>query len=82
MDLVQSLFNYAWQFVVYAFLVWLVYYFFKTSTRVAKISVTLAAVVIVGLGISSGVLQEQFDDIDAASEQHIKHIQAIQKTYS
>lgn len=81
MDLVQSLFNYAWQIVVYLFLLWLVYYFFTNTSRTTKVSVTLASALIIAVGVSSGMLESQFNNIDAASEQHIKHIKAIQETY-
>lgn len=81
MDLVQSLFNYAWQIVVYLFLLWLVYYFFTNTTRITKVSVSFLSALVLALGISTGVLEEQFDDIEAASEQHIIHIKAIQDTY-
>lgn len=81
MDLVQSLFNYAWQIVVYLFLLWLVYYFFTNTSRTTKVSVTLASTLIIAVGVSTGMLESQFNNIDAASEQHIKHIKAIQETY-
>ncbi|WP_105172903.1 hypothetical protein [Pseudoalteromonas sp. T1lg24] len=81
MDLVQSLFNYAWQIVVYLFLLWLVYYFFTNTSRTTKVSVTLASALIIAVGVSTGMLENQFNNIDAASEQHIKHIKAIQETY-
>ncbi|MFY8351482.1 hypothetical protein AAEU29_13160 [Pseudoalteromonas sp. SSM20] len=81
MDLVQSLFNYAWQIVVYLFLLWLVYYFFTNTSRITKVTVSLISILVVAVGISTGVLEEQFNDIDAASEQHIIHIKAIQETY-
>ncbi|MEI4552075.1 MAG: hypothetical protein ACPGVL_06305 [Pseudoalteromonas spongiae] len=81
MDLVQSLFNYAWQIVVYLFLLWLVYYFFTNTSRTTKVSVTLASALIIAVGVSTGMLESQFNNIDAASEQHIKHIKAIQETY-
>ncbi|WP_372767823.1 hypothetical protein [Pseudoalteromonas sp.] len=81
MDLVQSLFNYAWQIVVYLFLLWLVYYFFTNTSRITKVTVSFISILVVAVGISTGVLEEQFNDIDAASEQHIIHIKAIQETY-
>ena len=81
MDLVQSLFNYAWQIVVYLFLLWLVYYFFTNTSRITKVTVSLISILVIAVGISTGVLEEQFNDIDAASEQHIIHIKAIQETY-
>lgn len=81
MDLVQSLFNYAWQIVVYLFLLWLVYYFFTNTSRTTKASVTIASALIIAVGVSTGMLESQFNNIDAASEQHIKHIKAIQETY-
>ncbi|ATD00837.1 MULTISPECIES: hypothetical protein [Pseudoalteromonas] len=81
MDLVQSLFNYAWQIVVYLFLLWLVYYFFTNTSRTTKVSVTIASAIIITVGVSTGMLESQFNNIDAASEQHIKHIKAIQETY-
>ncbi|KPV97162.1 MULTISPECIES: hypothetical protein [unclassified Pseudoalteromonas] len=81
MDLVQSLFNYAWQIVVYLFLLWLVYYFFTNTSRTTKVSVTIASALIIAVGVSTGMLESQFNNIDAASEQHIKHIKAIQETY-
>lgn len=81
MDLVQSLFNYAWQIVVYLFLLWLVYYFFTNTSRITKVTVSVISILVVAVGISTGVLEEQFNDIDAASEQHIIHIKAIQETY-
>lgn len=81
MDQVQSLFNYAWQIVVYLFLLWLVYYFFTNTSRITKVTVSLISILVVAVGISTGVLEEQFNDIDAASEQHIIHIKAIQETY-
>lgn len=81
MDLIQSLFNYAWQIVVYLFLLWLVYYFFTNTSRKTKVSVTLLSALVITLGMSTGILEEQFEDIEAASEQHIIHIKAIQETY-
>lgn len=81
MDLVQSLFNYAWQIVVYLFLLWLVYYFFTNTSRTTKVYVTIASAIIITVGVSTGMLESQFNNIDAASEQHIKHIKAIQETY-
>lgn len=81
MDLVQSLFNYAWQIVVYLFLIWLVYYFFTNTSRKIKVSVTIVSAFVVALGVSTGALETQFNNIDAASEQHIKHIKSIQETY-
>lgn len=81
MDLVQSLFNYAWQIVVYLFLLWLVYYFFTNTSRTTKASVTIASALIIAIGVRTGMLESQFNNIDAASEQHIKHIKAIQETY-
>ncbi|MEC8325866.1 MAG: hypothetical protein VX100_07200 [Pseudomonadota bacterium] len=81
MDLVQSLFNYAWQIVVYLFLLWLVYYFFTNTSRTTKVSVTIASAIIITVGVRTGMLESQFNNIDAASEQHIKHIKAIQETY-
>ena len=81
MVLIQTLFNYSWQAAVYAFLVWLVYYFFKSSTRTAKFSVLALGILIVAIGSSTDLLQEQFEEIDAASEQHIRHIKSVQNTY-
>lgn len=81
MDLIQSLFNYAWQAVVYAFIIWLIIYFLKSTSVKNKVLISAACGALLYLGVTSGFIEAQFDQIDSASEQHIKHIQAIQNTY-
>jgi glycerol-3-phosphate acyltransferase PlsY len=65
MDFVQSFLNYAWQIVVYAFLVWLVYYFFSSQSRLAKTIVCLLVITLALTAYKTGTLHVIFEHIKA-----------------